>query len=510
MDPTQSTTSLRTRIWYASGVLAGSAFVWAVLAYVLAVFVVSGIVVPLAVMLSLTGTSALIFGWWMANEVLIPVNKVGLLAKSIERNSAFALPRTTGSAETDEILQTFHRTAHQQQNLISLMEEVCSGRTAAALAPLQNADRLFVSFQKLVGKVTDSLDAKQELESLQSAAAQLSRQVTDKAPASARELGSPHLQRVSDVVKQISARCDLLAGEVRSRSAEIAALAAECRERMCAIVESDPARQSRFRSIWEASVEAASRIEKFGEEHARLLENASALGEDLDAGLRSAETGINSLRSARRKAGIAVQALARVEDQCGEFGRLSKSADELARRTKLITTNLEIGSADMNVSRPVKELQTLLARSESLRREVSSIGEVLAARVREAAAALAEVHSDTADAAMPLFQDQDLAKRLREHLARTAEALPGVRSLVNDLNDGSHKLRERIEDARRVAGNITQELQLCGQLQTKVLGAAENLRSAAVKDTSTLGHAAETEDKADPGSLIPEDQLVHA
>ncbi len=47
------------------------------------------------------------------------------------------------------------------------MDKVASGNLDVALTPLENSDRLSNSFQKLLAKVSESIQAKQDLEKLE-------------------------------------------------------------------------------------------------------------------------------------------------------------------------------------------------------------------------------------------------------------------------------------------------------------------------------------------------------
>jgi hypothetical protein len=102
----------------------------------------------------------LLFGWWLASDLLKPIEEVTLLARSLERSPSASLPRTTGAIETDQLLQTLHRSGQQLRNLISLMDDVAAGKVEVASMPLESSDKLSASFQKLVSKVTDSISAK--------------------------------------------------------------------------------------------------------------------------------------------------------------------------------------------------------------------------------------------------------------------------------------------------------------------------------------------------------------
>ena len=119
-----------------------------------------------------------LFAWWVSNALMAPIEKLTLLAKGIERSPGMTLPKTTGSFETDELLNTISRTSQQLVNFIALMDDVTAGKTDAALNPLEHSDRISASFQKLVSKVTDSIDAKKELDELQFAVQQISSEVS--------------------------------------------------------------------------------------------------------------------------------------------------------------------------------------------------------------------------------------------------------------------------------------------------------------------------------------------
>ncbi len=120
----------------------------------------------------------MVFGWWLSNEVVGPIEKVSLLAKSLERGSSASLPRTSGSTETDELLKSLHRNNQQVQTLVGLMDKVAGGNLDVALTPLENSDRLSNSFQKLLAKVSDSIQAKQDLEKLQTQVNQITEEIS--------------------------------------------------------------------------------------------------------------------------------------------------------------------------------------------------------------------------------------------------------------------------------------------------------------------------------------------
>jgi len=135
-------------------------------AYLASTYIFSNPMIPVAAGFAISMIVTIAYGRWLADEVVRPVEKVNLAAKSLERSSSASLPATTGSTETDEILDSLQRSSRQMNNLLSLMENVAAGNTNVAVEPLGESDRLSAAFQKLVLKVTNSIDSKEELENL--------------------------------------------------------------------------------------------------------------------------------------------------------------------------------------------------------------------------------------------------------------------------------------------------------------------------------------------------------
>lgn len=169
--------SLKGKIWLATSALAFFICTFGLLSYLIVSFLTTDTFVAVFIPFLFLGFTVMVFGWWLSNEVVSPIEKVSLLAKSLERGVSTTLPRTSGSTETDELLQTLFRNSQQMQNLVGLMDKVTSGDLDVALTPLQNSDRLSVSFQKLLAKVTESINAKRDLEKLQTAVSQIKGEV---------------------------------------------------------------------------------------------------------------------------------------------------------------------------------------------------------------------------------------------------------------------------------------------------------------------------------------------
>ena len=156
--------SLRGKIWVSSSVLAFFICTFGLISYLVVSLLVNdpfyGIFIPFL----LLAFTVMFFGWWLANEVVTPVENVTMLAQSMERSTSTSIPKTSGSKETDELLKTIQRNNQQYQKLVVAMDHVANGNLE--IKPLQGSDRLSSAFQKLLTRVGESIHAKEELDGL--------------------------------------------------------------------------------------------------------------------------------------------------------------------------------------------------------------------------------------------------------------------------------------------------------------------------------------------------------
>lgn len=170
--------SLKGKIWLATSGLAFFICTFGLVSYLLVSLLTTEIFYAVFIPFLFLGFTVMVFGWWLSNEVVSPIEKVSLLAKSLERGVQTSLPRTTGSTETDELLKSLHRNSQQLQNLVGLMDKVANGNLDVALTPLANSDRLSNSFQKLLVRVSKSIQAKQDLKKLTAAVGGITEQIS--------------------------------------------------------------------------------------------------------------------------------------------------------------------------------------------------------------------------------------------------------------------------------------------------------------------------------------------
>ena len=476
--------TLKGKIWLAVITLAIVNGVVGLIVFVAVSFTTPNSLFPvLATVASSVGVTIL-FAWWMSNAFMKPIKKLTLLAKGIERSPGMSLPKTTGSFETDELLRTISRTSHQLVNFIDLMDDVTSGKTDAATIPLEHSDRVSASFQKLVAKVTDSIDAKNELDKMQYAVNQIS---TEVAGLSRGEL--IHVRSDFEVTKPISEALRTLiewqadlTRVIHINSAELKNLTSEGKKRIRAAIEKDEVRKRKFKTLISAISDANSQTDKSTREFATALSSISGLLDQLNNGLISPAENVKSLTTVRKQFDAAIHKLQNVGEQSLAITHVSKSVQDLARRSNMIAlnTSIQANSTDQSscLSTLTQEMTSLSERAEKANRAISGISDSVVRDVNEAYASLQWVASEAAKISEQTIKDEDSVAKIMATLTQLAE-LPAKLDLKTiERSIEIERMMHIAEDCSARSDDLSAEMQSCEANYLRLLEPVENLRES--------------------------------
>lgn len=426
--------------------------------------------------------TTMVFGWWLANEVSRPIESVTLLAKSLERSPTAILPRTTGSSETDELLRSLHRNSQQLQNLISMMEDVVAGRTEAATMPLESSDRLSSSFQKLVSRVTDSITAKRELESLQSAVARITSEIAGvRSGKTDITVESDHsmTKEIAEALRFLSGRLSQLTKNVQITSISAASAASEARRTLRSAAEAREDGSARFSRGSATVQELSGKLSVFAEGvkaeissvESSIAELNERAGDVLDTSASAGSLASRSAETAKR--------VQKLRTLANSISQISRSAHEIARRSNVIALNTTIHGASLNGSSNaewllVDEIGSISERAESLGTEIRSAGEAIAAEIAGLAENFGTISNGAGDLARKVSIEVEVLLEFQKHLARLlaiqptlsafcaehaaeTEKFAALDALPSDGHDQNDLIRESEEQLQRIAtliGNL--------------------------------------------------------
>ena len=391
--------SLRSRVWLAVCGLALANCIAGVAAYLIGTLVLSSPLIPVLFAFALATVVTLIYGRWLADEVVRPVKKVNLALKSIERNPTAQLPSATGSSETDEILISIQRNNRQFVNLLTLMDRAAAGDTQGALQPLESSDRITSSFQKLVGKVADSIDALERLEAMRTSIRSLTNEASRiEGFRTVTELNADS-EHTAELARALNGCLARLAAEIHDTRSEAS--------RSAPIAEDAGAAVRGSREAVEATVESISSAItsiKSGERSDSTVGNGSVAGLPEARSAESFPSVAEKIREAaeratlpRRHASELQRLMRRLRERTSALAGVIRSVDDISRRVKLISLNSSLSSGGGPIEALADEFKTMAERGDRLKKEIADLERAIGTEIGDCESAVRELVSSGSD-----------------------------------------------------------------------------------------------------------------
>lgn len=330
-------------------------------------------------------------GWWLSNEVVRPIEKVSMLAKSMERGISTALPPTSGSSETDELLQTLYRNNQQLYNLVGLMDKVSSGNLDVALTPLEQSDRLSVSFQKLLAKVTESINAKRDLERLKVAVRQITEEIclvrNGNFDAEIKSEFMP-TREISETLKFLVHHFSKLINHVRDDCSQSQASAKEIQKTLQAVVAADENSIREMNQSTLALKQIPRTIQKISQELSAASHTTGQSIEQAQKGSLTARANVAAADALRQQMRETVKRVGRLGERTQESGKMAKTMEDLAQRMNMIALNASIKAAEAGeegrgFAALTEEVERLAARAARANKQISALNKTVAAEIGE-------------------------------------------------------------------------------------------------------------------------------
>ena len=424
--PNSLLNSLKGKIWLATSALAFFICTFGLISYLIVSFVVNDTFYAVFVPFLFLAFTVMVFGWWLSNEVVSPIEKVSLLAKSLERSASTSLPKTSGSIETDELLETLHRQSQQMQKLVNLMDEVSAGNTDVALSPLQNSDRLLAAFQKLLAKVTDSIDARAKLEKLQKSVAQISEEIARvrKYNLDAEiKTESKETKEISETLKFLVNHLGGLVGQVRDDSANTQASAADVRRTLQAVIQQSEVKIQEMNQAAFTLKEIPNSVHKISENFSGAVQSANQSIEKARQGTATAQENVHSAAQLRKQLQEAVSRLGRLNEHAQEIGKIARTVGDLAHRTSTVALNASIQAGDFGetgrgFSVVADEIKRIAARAENTNQQIATLNKAMTSDIGEVERFLKSTVQEAANLSKFAVETGNSMSELEKHITQ--------------------------------------------------------------------------------------------
>lgn len=470
---------LRNRIWLAVCVLAALNAVVGLIGFAAATYIFSSFEIPFVGTIIAAVAITAAYGRWLADDAVQPIEKALLAAKSLERNPNADIPGATGAAETDEILESIKRNGRQLRNLLKLMEDVANGNTNAALEPFEYSDRVTASAQKLIAKVTGSVDAGGELEQLRTAIDRLSK---DLSPA----LSGSSVQEIvaagplTDLARPVNALRTQLEESRRELAGAIAAsehLAAQLVERTATARGRSAASKG---VLDESIVRLRSPLTPRPE-----LDDSLAMLRAMSCDPKVLELGRNSTNGL--KAGVdglslhvgeLHRTIRELRENSLSIQNLARQSDEFARKLKLIALNASVGGSRANGQAVADELIEMAEKIGRFSIESGNSLRVHSERITESDSLLQRIETGAATLGEEAREFSEVAASVAPLLSVTSRLPDMIGSLVTEHSAERSDLLKRLTAMHFELAGLVGELDAVDsnirESRTAILGARQH------------------------------------
>ncbi len=436
-----------------------------------AIFLVSSLLssaawIPVLITVFVSTLTTAGFAWLISNDVLRPLDRLNLLAKSIERSPGMSVPHTTGAVETDDLLHTISRASRQLTNFVDLMDEVTSGNTKIALDPLAHSDRLSESFRKLVAKVTDSIDAKAELDRLQRAVNQISGELTGLQRGEAVRIKNEFegTKTITDALRFLVERHAGMTRVLSSNAAELRSLAGETRNRMTLVMDKDAARDRLLKKVSSGLIESGAAAEAAVRDLTNSLGSVHEVLDQLDQPGMQPEENAAAQTAIRRQFDAALHKLRGVGEQSLAITHVAKAVQDLAKRSNMIALNSSIQANDENsagLAALTHEITSLSDRAEKANKAIAGIGDSIVRDVTEANASIQWLTAEVSKFAARTADAEESIGFVRETLLPMTEIAARVKAEANERSANAELHNKMLEDCSVRSEEVTEELRSC-------------------------------------------------
>jgi methyl-accepting chemotaxis protein len=484
--PNSLLNSLKGKIWLATSALAFFICTFGLISYLIVSFVVNDTFYAVFVPFLFLAFTVMIFGWWLSNEMVRPIEKVSLLAKSLERSASTSLPKTSGSIETDELLETLHRQSQQMQKLVNLMDEVSAGNTDIVLTPLQNSDRLIAAFQKLLSKVTDSIDARAKLEKLQNSVSQITEEISRirKYNLDAEIMAdSKETKEISETLKFLVNHLGELVTQVRDNSALAQNSATDVRRTLQSVIQQNEAKILEMNQAAFTLREIPNSVQKIAENFSGAVASANQSIAKARKGTETAQENVNSAALLRKQLQEAVSRLGRLNEHAQEIGKIAKTVSDLAHRTQTVALNASIQAGDFGdggrgFSVVADEIKRIAARAENTNKQISSLNKVMTTDIGEVERFLKSTVKEAANLSKFAVETGNSLGELEKHITQ-------ILNLQDQLTADSSEQSAETDKAFQVfIGSIAET-----EMSVEALKQSEKSVAAFVSTLGNLLHA---------------------
>jgi methyl-accepting chemotaxis protein len=476
--------SLKGKIWLATTALAFFICTFGILSYLIISFLINDTFYAIFIPFLFLAMTVVAFGWWISNEIVNPVEKVSLFAKSLERGTSSALPKTSGASETDDLMETMFRLSQQGQKLLEAMELVAQGRFDSNL--FSNSDRISNAFQKLLAKVSESINAKQDLEKLEAVIQKLSEEIS---PLKTNNL-HPVLKAESQETKTISETINHLVNELNEITSQVKFAASqtqnssgEIHKTLQTAIEQG---ENRMKEMNQASVtlkQVPQMVQKISEELSQSVVSANHCLEKARLGENIAQANLNSVNQLRKQVHESTKHLQKLNECSQEVSKVAKTVEDLAHRINMVALNASIQAADLNgqgrgFTVVSEEVERLAGRANQTNKNISILNKSIQAEINQVETSLENTAGEIANLSRFAIETGNSIEELERYVSQFLSLQEKIVHHTREQNSDTEKAFQTFTDSIAEAGETVSSLKESALKVKKIADSMERLQNS--------------------------------
>lgn len=509
--------SLRGRIWISTSVLAFFICTFGLISYLVVTLLVNDVFYGIFIPFLFLAFTVVVFGWWLSNEIVSPIEKVTLLSRSLERTSSTSLPKTSGSYETDQLLQTLFRNSQQVQILVTLMDKVAGGNLEVSLAPLDGSDRLSATFQKLLAKVSDSIKAKEELDRLQSSVDRIKREISPIRSGNLTARASVEDPQTKEIAASINYLIDNLSTLIeiaRSDSREAGDLSKTIEKQLRNLVHAD---EARIDDLMQASItlkQVPNTVRQITEDLNSSSRSARQSIEKVQKGNEIAALNAEAVSKLRKQMREAVKRVQSLNERTQEIGKLAATVEDLANRTNMVALNASIQAAELGekgqgFALVAEEVERLAGRANSTNRQIAALNKNISTEIIKVENALELAGGEVSGFSKYSIESANILAEVERYVGQFINLKENLVSLAGDRSEESEQAFLKVVNSISESKANVGELKDSASELSNLANLMRNLQLA-VSDyrLSTAPEARPEIPSAEPGDREAEPEIV--
>lgn len=481
--------SLKGKIWFAVSGLAVLNCVVGIGVYLLASFLVTDAFFSLILSFVVCAFLTMVFGWWLANDVLEPLTKLTLAAKSLERSPTASLPRTTGSLETDELLDSINRTSSQINDLIVSMDEVSAGRISSLKSTPKTSDRLSISFHNMISKVADSVNAKSKLDEFEKEIADISARLIalrdgDLSVEIRTDLAAA--RGLTESLNYVTSNLRGLSRSIFESSKATKDAASSIRNSLRRVITDDDAKAGRTKLVAGTLAEMPDRLHRISREIDEAVGRAAAIRHLADGRKEFTDTLFIDLNTLRKKLNDTLRRVETLREQSSVLPNSARQATDISRRSNMLAINLAVKTNGSNgnghLLLAADEVGALSRKTADIAKAAGHAGISFQKELNAMEESIESLRADLGSIADKAAAESDNRSELETGLDRLFELRERLPALLPELDSEHETSLAFLEESAGAVGSLLREAEeevaKIERLSSELMESAGNFRQA--------------------------------